>query len=164
MARGILFSGIQKFDQQNNHQGRQLFVRTRNQRIIMELQDPHFLLFFIHVLMFHFSDQFLQIIETNAFALEEPSYEMQMKLWVDKKENLYPNPMNFCIKKRQIGTALYKNVSRFNHSCDPNVAFVFDKQSQRIILASTRYIEKGEELTISYGPVYHINKVVNIYI
>ena len=71
--------------------------------------------------------------------------------------------MNFGIKKRQIGTALYKNVSRFNHSCDPNVAFVFDKQSQRIILASTRYIEKGEELTISYGPVYHINKV-NIYI
>ena len=113
--------------------------------------------------MFHFTDQFLQIIETNAFALEEPSYEMQMKLWIDNKEKCYPNPMNFCIKKRQIGTALYKNVSRFNHSCDPNVAFVFDKQSQRIILTSTRYIEKGEELTISYGPVYHINKV-NIYI
>ena len=113
--------------------------------------------------MFHFPDQFLQIIETNAFALEEPSYEMQMKLWIDNKEKCYPNPMNFGIKKRQIGTALYKNVSRFNHSCDPNVAFVFDKQFQRIILASTRYIEKGEELTISYGPVYHINKV-NIYI
>ena len=123
------------------------------------LHSPHFLLFFILFLMFHLPDQFLQIIET----LEEPSYEMQMKLWVDNKEKLYPNPMNFCIKKRQIGTALYKNVSRFNHSCDPNVEFVFDKQYQRIILASTRYIEKGEELTISYGPVYHINKV-NIYI
>ena len=84
---------------------------------------------------------------------------MHKKLWRARQQNVL-NPSNVYIKKRQIGTALYTHVSRFNHSCDPNVAFVFDNQSRRIVLCSTRFIRKGEELTISYGPVYHINKVL----
>ena len=71
-------------------------------------------------------------------------------------------PLNFYIEKHQIGTALYTNISRFNHSCNPNVAFVFDNQCQKIVLCTARFIKKGEELTISYGPVYHISSVYNI--
>ena len=102
--------------------------------------------------------KFLRIIQTNAFALEEPSYEMQKKLFLNEKDYA----LNSYIDKRQIGTALYSHVSRFNHSCNPNVAFVFDNVSQKIVLCSARFIKKGEELNISYGPAYHLSGVMNI--
>ena len=101
--------------------------------------------------------QFLQVIETNAFALEEPTYAVQKNLLSRNKEAF--KGLYFCVEKHQIGTALYNHVSRFNHSCDPNVAFIFHKHSQKIILYSARFIEKEEELNLSYGPVYHITKV-----
>ena len=84
---------------------------------------------------------------------------MQKKVKLAVKSG-FLNPLNMNIEKRQIGTALYLNISRFNHSCNPNVAFVFDNRSQKIVLCSTRFIIKGEELCISYGPVYHSNKVI----
>ena len=102
--------------------------------------------------------QFLCIIETNAFALEEPTYRMQRKLVRALHKNVI-NPSRFSIEKRQIGTALYISISRFNHSCDPNLAFVFDNKFQRIVLCSTRMIIAGEELTLSYGPIYHRDTV-----
>ena len=106
----------------------------------------------------YLNSKFLHIIETNAFALEEPTHEMQKKI-LSIAERCNYNASSFHIEKRQTGAALYINVSRFNHSCDPNVVFVFDNQCQKIVLCTARFIKKGEELTISYGPIYHTNKV-----
>ena len=100
----------------------------------------------------------MRIIETNAFALEEPTYRMQKSLLRALRKNDI-NPSRFSMEKRQIGAALYISTSRFNHSCDPNLAFVFDNQFQRIVLCSTRNIAAGEELTLSYGPIYHRDTV-----
>jgi hypothetical protein len=46
------------------------------------------------------------------------------------------------------GFALYLLISRINHSCNPNCAFVFDKIDGMIV--ATRDIKPGEEITVGY--------------
>ncbi|XP_015783391.1 SET and MYND domain-containing protein DDB_G0273589 [Tetranychus urticae] len=58
---------------------------------------------------------------------------------------------------KEIGMGLYASASLISHSCDPNCEkyFICDK----ILILSRAPIEKGEEITISYGP----NAVVHSY-
>ncbi|KAJ3228285.1 SET and MYND domain-containing protein 4 [Clydaea vesicula] len=53
-----------------------------------------------------------------------------------------------------IGTVLYTYGSFFQHSCDPNVFYLFDKMKPtRITFRTLKKVLKGEELNISYGPL-----------
>ena len=64
--------------------------------------------------------RFLTVIETNSFALEEPCSKSRQRIG---EYNL-----DWYISKHQVGTVLFLDPSYFNHSCDPNACFVFDKK------------------------------------
>jgi hypothetical protein len=46
--------------------------------------------------------------------------------------------------------SIFKKVSRFNHSCDPNMLHCWSEEHNQMTLFATRDIEEGTELTISY--------------
>lgn len=46
--------------------------------------------------------------------------------------------------------AVFRNISRINHSCIPNAQGNFNDSLDRFTIHATRRIEQGEELTISY--------------
>ncbi|CBZ55932.1 putative histone-lysine N-methyltransferase [Neospora caninum Liverpool] len=48
------------------------------------------------------------------------------------------------------GTGFYPSIGRMNHSCAPNVRVEFPYGTNRISLVTTRPVEPGEELCISY--------------
>ena len=117
--------------------------------------------------------RFMCIIETNSFALEEPT-----PLTLDRFK---ANDVDHCVLKHQVGTVLYLTPSYFNHSCDPNVCFIFDKRflytyiltqpqsgfipllnaflvyRQNIVMCTTKLVNLGEELNISYGPNFSLH-------
>lgn len=53
------------------------------------------------------------------------------------------------------GLGLYPIISRFNHSCTPNVGYGFDGWQVRMY--TTRDIEAGEELTVCYSDVVYFH-------
>ena len=50
--------------------------------------------------------------------------------------------------------ATFATASLFNHSCDPNVIRFTGKRFGRTAFVALKPLKKGEELVISYGPVY----------
>ena len=64
--------------------------------------------------------RFLTVIETNSFALEEPCEK--------SRKRIHQYDLDWYISKQQVGTVLFLAPSYFNHSCDPNACFVFDKK------------------------------------
>ncbi|TRY75318.1 hypothetical protein TCAL_00745 [Tigriopus californicus] len=90
--------------------------------------------------------RYSKIVEANSFAIEAPSLN---PLQGERLSSFWTIP----IEKWQTGSALYLKASLFNHSCDPSAAFVFF--NNRIIIAATRKIEPGEEVSISYGPLFY---------
>ncbi len=83
------------------------------------------------------------IIEVNSFAMEVPK---------DPRARISFKMASQEAGQRQIGTILFSKSSMFNHSCDPNAAFVIKGQANFII--ATGRIEAGEEICISYGPTF----------
>lgn len=67
---------------------------------------------------------FLGIVSTNAFGLGEPGYSDE--------------------------SGIFAIASRFNHSCSPNVDFVWRASSGKSEFRATRDIAEGEELLVSY--------------
>lgn len=90
--------------------------------------------------------RYSKIIEANSFAVEAPSMN-------PLQDGRHSSSWSIPVEKWQTGSALYLKASLFNHSCDPNGAFVFDKN--QIVIAATRKIEPGEEVSISYGPLFY---------
>ena len=88
--------------------------------------------------------RFQRILDANSFAIEQPEQH-----WIRKQQHRRRNsgkiaapPLDSTVPKCQIGTGLYLWASLFNHSCDPNAAFVFEKNSIRMF--ATRIILPGE--------------------
>lgn len=50
------------------------------------------------------------------------------------------------------GRAIFRNISRINHSCVPNAQGNFNEGLEKFTVHAVREIDKGEELTISYLP------------
>ncbi|RWS06919.1 SET and MYND domain-containing protein (SMYD)-like protein [Dinothrombium tinctorium] len=68
---------------------------------------------------------------------------------------LIPGPMDIIgidVKNQVIGTAIYSTLSLVNHSCVPNCDAFFN--GSFIVLKARQSIAVGEEITISYGPLY----------
>lgn len=70
----------------------------------------------------------------------------------------YANGMG---KKLDVGVAFCPTAVRFNHSCDPNVEFHFEKGT--LFVTALRDIDEGEELCVSYGPTIN-NEVCGSYL
>ena len=89
----------------------------------------------------HPADELLPALrEWVARAAEEPS-RRPVRALLDALPRPLPPPLS---------TAVFANISRVNHSCDPNaeVRFLFD--DHRATLVATRRIRAGEEVSISY--------------
>ena len=55
-------------------------------------------------------------------------------------------------EQMRLGSAIYPTVSLINHSCDPNCIQTF--QGNTVVIKATKAIRPGQELTISYGPIF----------
>jgi hypothetical protein len=95
--------------------------------------------------MLAFLNDWTRIIDANSFAMEVPICRRRRAAagGITSLTN---------VGKRQIGTAVYGHSSYFNHSCDPNVAFVIGGKAN--VMVATRRVAAGEELCISYGPTF----------
>ena len=51
----------------------------------------------------------------------------------------------------KVAVGIYLAAAMLNHSCTPNALVTFDGGKMRVV--TTRAIEKGEPVTISYGPL-----------
>ena len=90
-----------------------------------------------------------RIIEANSFAIEAPTEEAQRRIYATGvSDRRFTSP----VSKWQVGSGLYLRSSMFNHSCNPNAAFVF--AGNRIVIAATDKIEPGGEICISYGSTF----------
>ena len=56
-------------------------------------------------------------------------------------------------KPEPVGVGLYPTVSLINHSCDPNADLNFFGDS--VVVRAVRNIAEGEEICISYGPLFY---------
>lgn len=56
-------------------------------------------------------------------------------------------------KPEPVGIGLYPTVSLINHSCDPNADLTFYGDS--VVVRAIRNIAEGEEICISYGPLFY---------
>ena len=56
------------------------------------------------------------------------------------------------ISENSIGTGIYIKTSMLNHSCDPNAILEFSNGI--VFLRAMKNIKMGDEITISYGPLY----------
>jgi SET and MYND domain-containing protein 4 len=79
----------------------------------------------------------LQIVQCNAKRIVELS-------WPEKFDD--PKPVF-------IGVGLYPTAALVNHSCDPNADLNFYGNS--VVVRAIRNIYEGEEICISYGPVFY---------
>ena len=84
----------------------------------------------------------LQIIQCNAIRIQEAVPGCQ-----------FDQPGNMTI----IGVALYPTASLVNHSCDPVADFSMYRD--KVVLRAIRNIYEGEEVTVSYGPLYYESAV-----
>lgn len=48
------------------------------------------------------------------------------------------------------GTGVFPSYSRLNHSCEPNVAWYYNRQSKRLAVRTVRHINASEELLTTY--------------
>ncbi|KAK2147238.1 hypothetical protein LSH36_562g00036 [Paralvinella palmiformis] len=80
----------------------------------------------------------LQIIQCNAIRILEAVPGCQ-----------FDQPGNMTI----IGVALYPTESLVNHSCDP--VGDFSMYGDKLVFRAIRNIYGGEEVTVSYGPLYY---------
>jgi len=79
----------------------------------------------------------LQIIQCNAFRIIELT-----------RPTKFDEP-----KPEPVGVGLYPTASLINHSCDPNADLNFYGDS--VVVRAIRNIPEGEEICISYGPVFY---------
>lgn len=79
----------------------------------------------------------LQIIQCNALRVIELT-----------RPTKFDEP-----KPEPVGVGLYPTVSLINHSCDPNADLNFYGDS--VIVRAVRNISEGEEIFISYGPIFY---------
>eukprot|EP00918_Siedleckia_nematoides_P050098 GHVU01109647.1.p1 GENE.GHVU01109647.1~~GHVU01109647.1.p1 ORF type:complete len:726 (+),score=102.33 GHVU01109647.1:94-2178(+) len=78
----------------------------------------------------------LQIVQSNSFGV------MQL----DNSEKFDSDTTT------AIGRALYPTLALVNHSCDPNSEVNFF--GKEVIIRPSRNIKKGQEITVSYGPLF----------
>lgn len=79
----------------------------------------------------------LQIVQCNAKRIVELT-------WPEKFDD--PKPVF-------VGVGIYPTVALVNHSCDPNADLNFYGDS--VVVRAIRNIAEGEEICISYGPVFY---------
>ena len=79
----------------------------------------------------------LQIIQCNALRIIEIT-----------RPTKFDDP-----KPEPVGIGLYPTVSLINHSCDPNADLNF--YGDTIVVRAIRNIREGEEICISYGPLFY---------
>jgi len=79
----------------------------------------------------------LQIIQCNALRVVEIT-----------RPTKFDDP-----KPEPVGIALYPTVSLINHSCDPNADLNF--YGDTVVVRAIRNIHEGEEICISYGPLFY---------
>jgi len=79
----------------------------------------------------------LQIVQCNAFRIIELT-----------RPTKFDEP-----KPEPVGVGLYPTVSLINHSCDPNADLNFFGDT--VIVRAIRNIAEGEEICISYGPLFY---------
>jgi len=79
----------------------------------------------------------LQIIQCNAFRIIELT-----------RPTKFDEP-----KPEPVGVGLYPTVSLINHSCDPNADLNF--YDDVVVVRAIRNIAEGEEICISYGPLFY---------
>ena len=70
----------------------------------------------------------------------------------DEEKNQKKNARLGFGKHAPLGVGAFPSCSRFNHSCEPNCAQRFDAFAC-VVVETTRFIAKGEELTIPYVDV-----------
>ncbi len=73
----------------------------------------------------------------------------------DKKRLLGIIKTNAYLSTDMGGLGLYPIISRFNHSCTPNIGYGFDGWQVRMY--TTRDIEAGEELTVCYSDMVYFH-------
>ena len=101
----------------------------------------------------------LKTILEGEFIGEYTGIVRRHKRSLDKK-NSYCFEYHIKDKKRSLFTIdakLYGNIIRFvNHSAAPNITSygAYSKGLLHVILVANTKIEKGEELTYDYGPIY----------
>ena len=79
----------------------------------------------------------LQIIQCNAFRIIELT-----------RPTKFDDP-----KPEPVGVGLYPTASLINHSCDPNADLNF--YGDAVVVRAIRNIAEGEEICISYGPLFY---------
>ena len=79
----------------------------------------------------------LQIIQCNALRISELT-----------RPTKFDEP-----KPEPVGVGLYPTVSLINHSCDPNADLNFF--GDVVVVRAIRNIAEGEEICISYGPIFY---------
>ena len=58
---------------------------------------------------------------------------------------------SFSLGKANSGLiGVFKQLSRLNHSCEPNAKIKWNKELAQLQLHATKDIEEGEEITVSY--------------
>ncbi|RWS30885.1 SET and MYND domain-containing protein (SMYD)-like protein [Leptotrombidium deliense] len=83
----------------------------------------------------------MMIIKTNAFTITDDKLSEHCEATTSGNET-------------NIGHGLYALPSLFSHSCDPNCYQYFKGSKIRIL--TTKRVEAGEEVTISYGPSFRV--------
>lgn len=82
----------------------------------------------------------LQIIQCNAVRIIELT-----------RPTKFDDP-----KPEAVGVALYSTAALINHSCDPNADLNF--YGDMVVVRAIRNIHEGEEICISYGPLFYETK------
>jgi len=82
---------------------------------------------------------FHYLIESTAYPFLSRHLSNSFGIW---ELPLTPDSEN-------LGSVMYPSASYFNHSCDPNVTKV--RRGRRVLFVTSKYVEAGEELCISYG-------------
>ena len=88
--------------------------------------------------------EFASKINSNSHGISDYSIRYNMNA-----TNLLPTTL---------GIGLFPLGCIFNHSCCPNVEYVGDKYG-RLTFKSTKDVKQGEELFISYIPLFDLTKM-----
>jgi hypothetical protein len=87
----------------------------------------------------HLPIELRELIESTAYAFLSRHLSNSFGIW---ELPIMPDSEN-------LGSAMYPSASYFNHSCEPNVLKL--RQGRIISFVTSRDIQEGEELCISYG-------------